>query len=132
MTVDEDIEITMDAASLGRPLTILEPVEKVMIGGETSRRISSGTKPEGSGKPHYSRLLVYEDRLVLAVGCCKPLSVINAEMDGVRISTKTTLVRHSEEKGGRLICEFDTRGKKLTVDLKRGESPRFQRLVFLL
>lgn len=132
MTPEEDIAIQRRETGLGEPLAVLEPVEKMMVGETPSG--SARTRPEGggSGKPHYTKLLVYEDRLVLAVGCCKPLTVLAAEIDGLPFFGKTILSEHSEEKGGKLLYAFEEKGGRLMIDLKRGESPRFQRIVFVI
>lgn len=128
----DDFTRLLDKAGLERPDTVLEPVEKTMMGGPSDTPASSKTRPTGArgGKPHYTRLLVYEDKLVLAVGCCKSLSIIAAYIDGQRIEGSPMVSCHSDESGGKLLYMFKTKGRRLIIDVKRGNGDRFQRLAF--
>ena len=133
MNAEQDITMLRKKAGIAEPLSVHDPVEKVMMGEAPVAR-TGRSRPEGSGsgKPHYSRLLVYGDKAVLAVGCCKPLTVLAAEIDGTPVQGTTILSEHSEEKGGKLLYEIKEKGNRLVVDLKRGESSRFQRVVFAI
>lgn len=132
MTPDEDIDLQRREAGIGEPLAMLEPAEKTMMGEAPPG--ASGSRPQGagSGKPHYTRLLLYEDMAVFAAGCCKPLTVLRAEMDGLPIEAEIILSRHSEESGGKLLYGINAKGNRLVIDLRRGDSARFQRLAFVI
>ncbi len=60
-----------------------------------------------------------------------PLKVIAASLGGNAVSGRVLFNSHSEECGGKLVYEFDGKGTEMIIDLKRGESTRAQRLIFL-
>lgn len=130
MSAEHDIAMLREKAGMGEPLTVLEPAEKVMMGEAPSGGPRSRPEGAGSGKPHYTRLMVYDDRTVLAVGCCKPLTVLQTCIDDRAVDGDIILSSHSEERGGKLLYELKPNGNRLVVDLRRGESARFQRLAF--
>ena len=59
-----------------------------------------------------------------------PLRVIAANLDGDTISGKVLFSTHSDNEGGKLVYEFKGKGSELTIDVKRGDSTRAQRIIF--
>ncbi|HHT9136765.1 MAG TPA: hypothetical protein ACFYEK_05900 [Candidatus Wunengus sp. YC60] len=120
------------------PKSIMGVTEKYMI--ETQPPNAATRSPESSNsdmrqkgirKPHYTRLLVFGQKLVFQAACCLPLKVIAASLGGNAVSGRVLFNSHSEECGGKLVYEFDGKGTEMIIDLKRGESTRAQRLIFL-
>ncbi len=91
------------------------------------------SKPAGMGglrKPHYTHLYVLDNKIVFQAACCLPLKVIAANLDGKTVSGKILYNTHSDSEGGKLIYEFQGAGSELTIDVRRGDSTRAQRLRF--
>lgn len=137
----EDARTILTLAALDNNLSpedIVEAREKYLIETqpEGTEKNSSDTlnigmrEKEGIRRPHYTRLLVFDESLVFQAACCLPLKVIAANLDGNPVSGRTLFHSHSAKEGGKLVYEFMGKGTELTVDLKRGESTRAQRLVF--
>ena len=119
------------------PKRIIEADEKYMIETQPAYTITSSSeslninmRTKGGRKPHYTRLLVFDNGLVFQGACCLPLKVIAASLDGNTVSGRILFNSHSEECGGKLVYEFPGKGAELIVDIKRGESTRAQRLIF--
>ena len=119
------------------PKSVMEATEKYMIETKPanaptspSESLNSDMRQKGIRKPHYTRLLVFDQKLVFQAACCLPLKVIAASLDGETVSGKVLFNSHSEECGGKLVYEFDAKGTEMIIDLKRGESTRDQRLIF--
>ncbi|MDR4505648.1 MAG: hypothetical protein MRK01_12815 [Candidatus Scalindua sp.] len=134
----KDAEATLRSAGLnvcsGK---VVEPAEKYLVEKITEAPVDSSSKnanlgmmQKGVRKPHYTRLLIFDGRLVLQVACCLPLKVVAASMDGTPVSGRILFSSHSEESGGKLVYEFQGKGTEMILDLKRGESVRAQRLIF--
>ncbi len=87
---------------------------------------------KGLRKPHYTRLLICQDKLVFQAACCLPLRVTAAGLDGNVVSGSVLFNSHSEEDGGKLIYEFPDKGTEMAIELKRGESKRAQHLIFAI
>lgn len=137
----EDAEIILRYAGLNGnliPKSIVEADEKYMIETQPanaptspSESLNSDMRQKGIRKPHYTRLLVFGQKLVFQAACCLPLKVIAASLGGNAVSGRVLFNSHSEECGGKLVYEFDAKGTEMIIDLKRGESTRAQRLIFL-
>ncbi len=84
----------------------------------------------GLRKPHYTRLFVLSDKMVFQAACCFPLRVIAANLDGNAVSGRALYNTHSENEGGKLVYEIQGNGSELTIDVRRGNSTRAQRLFF--
>ncbi|MBI2472226.1 MAG: hypothetical protein HYV59_13475 [Planctomycetes bacterium] len=119
------------------PKSIMEATEKYMIETQplnaptrSSESPNIEMRQRGIRKPHYTRLLVFSQKLVFQAACCLPLKVIAASLDGNAVSGMVLFNSHSEESGGKLVYEFDGKGTEMIIDLKRGESTRAQRLIF--
>jgi len=136
----EDAKIILRYAGLEGNLTpksIIEADEKYMIETQPANPATSSStssniemRQKGIRKPHYTRLLVFGQKLIFQAACCLPLKVIAARMDGEAVSGRVLFNSHSEECGGKLVYEFQGKGAEMIVDIKRGESTRAQRLVF--
>jgi hypothetical protein len=137
----EDARTILTLAGLDNNLSpedIVEAGEKYLIDTQPegtaknpSDTLSIGMREkEGIRKPHYTRLLVFDESLVFQAACCLSLKVIAASLDGSPVSGRILFHSHSEKEGGKLVYEFMGKGMELIVDLKRGESTRAQRLVF--
>lgn len=136
----EDAKIILRYAGLEENLTpksTIEADEKYMIETQPANTVTSLSassniemRQKGTRKPHYTRLLVFGQKLVFQAACCLPLKVIAASLDGETVSGKILFNSHSEECGGKLVYEFQGKGTELIMDIKRGESTRAQRLIF--
>ena len=136
----EDAKTILRYAGLEENLTpksIIEANEKYMIETQPANPATSSSassniemRQKGIRKPHYTRLLVFEQKLIFQAACCLPLKVIAASLDGETVSGKILFNSHSEECGGKLVYEFQGKGTEMIVDIKRGESTRAQRLIF--
>ena len=136
----EDAKIILRYAGLEGNLTpnsIIEANEKYLIETQPANTATSSSassniemRQKGIRKPHYTRLLVFGQKLVFQAACCLPLKVIAARLDGETVSGRVLFNSHSEECGGKLVYEFQGKGTEMIVDIKRGESTRAQRLVF--
>lgn len=119
------------------PKSIIEADEKYMIETQPANPATSSSassniemRQKGIRKPHYTRLLVFGQKLVFQAACCLPLKVIAASLDGETVSGKILFNSYAEECGGKLVYAFMGKGAELIVDIKRGESTRSQRLIF--
>jgi hypothetical protein len=126
-----------------RSYNVIEASDKYMV--ETppdstvtnlTRKSTGNTIKRGLQKPHYMRLLIFQDKLVFQAACCLPLRIFAASLDGNVVSGRVLFSNHSEEDGGKLAYEFTGtsigRGTEMIIDLKRGESSKAQRLFFTL
>jgi hypothetical protein len=137
----EDAETILGLVGLCADLSpgnIIDAREKYMIETQPDKEeISSlqipdiGMGQKGARRPHYARLLVFPHALVFQAACCLPLKVIAASLDGNPVPGRMLFNRHSEEHGGKLVYEFLGKGAEMVIDLKRGESSRAQRHIFL-
>ncbi|MBM4053938.1 MAG: hypothetical protein FJ264_04525 [Planctomycetes bacterium] len=93
---------------------------------------SSNNRSADLRMPHYTHLIKLNDRFIFQAACCLPLKVVAASLDGNSVSGKTLFTTHSTSGGGKLVYEFLGTGKELVVDVKRGDSAKAQRLIFLL
>lgn len=87
-------------------------------------------KQRGIRRPHYTRLLVFDNALVFQAACCLPLKIIAASLNGNPVCGRILYNRYSEECGGKLVYEFQGSGAEMIIDLMRGKSTRAQRHVF--
>lgn len=87
-------------------------------------------RQRGVRRPHYTRLLVFDDALVFQSACCLPLKIVAASLDGSPVCGRILYNSYSEEGGGKLVYEFQGRGTEMIIDLMRGESTRAQRHIF--
>jgi len=126
-----------------RSYNVIETSDKYMV--ETppdsavtnlTRKSTANTIKRGLQKPHYMRLLIFQDKLVFQAACCLPLRIFAASLDGNVVSGRVLFSNHSEEDGGKLAYEFTGtstgRGTEMIIDLKRGESSKAQRLFFTI
>ena len=131
---NKDAEKVMSLVEMdGRvsPDDMVEPDEKYMtetMPGKTSKSVSLGVG--GMRKPHYTRLLALDNKMVFQAACCLPLRVIAANLDGDTVSGRVLYSAHSDEEGGKLVYEFQGEGSELIIDIKRGDSSKAQRLIF--
>lgn len=136
----EDAEVILKCAGLNgnlSPRDIIDAGEKYMIETQPNNEAASssqtpdiGMRQKGVRRPHYTRLLAFDNRLVFQAACCLPLKVIAASLDGAPVSGRILFSSHSEEGGGKLVYEFLGSGIEMVIDLKRGESTRAQRHIF--
>lgn len=117
---------------------ILSPEEKYIIENRFNIRKANSAemagiemRNKGMRKPHYTRLLIFEKNLIFQAACCLPLKLIAAGIDGNIVYGRTLYTIHSDENGGKLVYEFMGKGAEVIIDLKRGESTKLQRLIFL-
>ncbi len=96
--------------------------------GNTSKSASLGVG--GMRKPHYTHLYALDKKMLFQAGCCLPLRVIAANLDGETVSGRVLYSTHSDEEGGKLVYEFQGEGSELIIDVKRGDSTKAQRLIF--
>ncbi len=136
-SIKQDLEDAVEIITnidLGEPVKQedrIEADEKYLIDtmpGENSKPASMGKG--GSRKPHYTRLYAFGNNMVFQAACCMPLRVIAANLDGAAVSGKVLYSTHSDEKGGKLIYEFQGKGSELIIDVRRGDSTRAQRIIF--
>ncbi len=130
----EDAEMIITHIDFGKPVKSedrIEANEKYLIDtmpGKTSKPASMGKG--GLRKPHYTRLYALDNKMIFQAACCLPLRVIAANLDGDTVSGKILYSTHSDNEGGKLIYEFQGKGSELTIDVKRGDSTRAQRIIF--
>ncbi|MGQ3686392.1 MAG: hypothetical protein ACUBOA_15510 [Candidatus Loosdrechtia sp.] len=91
---------------------------------------SMNLRQKGIRKPHYTRLLLFSDKLIFYSACCLPLQIIAASLDGKTVSGRILFTSHSEQEGGKLVYEFIGKGSEIMLDLRRGKSTKAQRIVF--
>jgi hypothetical protein len=118
---------------------IIEASEKYMIETRpnntvtpSSEKMTIGMRQKGNRRSHYTRILVFDNKLIFQSACCLPLKITAASLDGNDVSGRILYNSHSEKSGGKLVYEFMGKGKKIIVDLRRGESSRVQRLFFAI
>lgn len=115
---------------------VFDAKEKYMVetqpvnGTRSSETSNAAMRQKGVRKPHYTRILVFENCFIFQAACCLPLKIIAASLDGNPVLGKTLYGSHSEQGGGKLVYEFIGRGNEIIIDLKRGDSTRAQRLIF--
>ncbi|MFQ5965074.1 MAG: hypothetical protein ACE5KZ_12425 [Candidatus Scalinduaceae bacterium] len=136
----EDAETILKLAGLNINLdseNIIEAGEKYMIETQTnnttvrpSEKTTIGIMQKANRRPHYTRLLVFDNSLIFQAACCLPLKIVAASLDGNNVSGRVLFNSHSESGGGKLVYEFMEKGTRMVVDLRRGESTRAQRLIF--
>jgi len=131
---NDDAEKIINSVDLGgsvKPVDILEADEKYLI--DTNPEEPSKATSMGKGglrKPHYTRLFVLGNKMVFQAACCFPLRVIAASLDSKTVSGRVLYKTHSEDGGGKLVYEIEGNGSELTIDVRRGNSTRAQRLHF--
>ncbi len=136
----EDAETILKSAGLNlnlRSENIFEASEKYMIETQTNNKVTNPSKDKtvsmrqkGGLKPHYTRLLIFDNRLVFQAACCLPLKIMAASLDGDTVSGRVVFSSHSEKSGGKLVYELLEKGTEIIIDLRRGESTKAQRLIF--
>jgi hypothetical protein len=131
---NDDAEKIINSVDLGepvKPVDKLEADEKCLI--DTNPEEPSKAASMGKGglrKPHYTRLFVLGNKMVFQAACCFPLRVIAANLDGNTVSGRVLYKTHSEDGGGKLVYEIQGNGSELTIDVRRGDSTRAQRILF--
>ena len=119
---------------LGEPVKLVDKIEadeKYLI--DTNPEGPSKAASMGKGglrKPHYTRLFALDNKMVFQAACCFPLRVIAASLDGNTVSGRVLYKTHSENEGGKLVYEIQGHGSELTIDVRRGDSTRAQRILF--
>ncbi len=116
---------------------IIKPREMYMVETQPNDSVthrskggSIGMMQKGTRKPHYTRLLTFENRFVFQAAFCLPLKIIAASFDGNAVTGRVLFCRHSKKDGGKLAYEFQGKGTEMIIDLGRGEGTRAQRLIF--
>ncbi len=131
---NDDAEKIMNYVDLGgpvNPVDKLEAEEKFLIDTNPEGPSKAASKMKGGlRKPHYTRLFVLDNKMVFQAACCFPLKVIAASLDSKTVSGRILYNTHSENEGGKLVYEIQGNGSKLTIDVRRGDSTRAQRLFF--
>lgn len=136
---DAETVLKLAGLDVNSATKIVDVGEKYMIETQTDNTTNNSSKSintaigigkEGLRKPHYTRLLVFDKKMVFQAACCLPLKVIAASLDGNTVSGKALFNNHSEKDGGKLAYELLGTGPELIIDVKRGERPRVQRLIF--
>ncbi len=131
---NDDAEKIINYVDLEEPVRLvdkLEADEKYLI--DTNPEGPSKAASMGKGglrKPHYTRLFVLDNKMVFQAACCFPLRVIAASLDCKMVSGRVLYNTHSETEGGKLVYEIQGKGAELTIDVRRGDSTRAQRLFF--
>ncbi len=128
-----------------RSYNVIETSDKYMVETRpdsavtnSTRKSTADTIKKGLQKPHYMRLLIFQDKLVFQAACCLPLRIFAASLDGNVVSGRVLFSNHSEEDGGKLAYEFigtstgTGTGTEMIIDLKRGKSSKAQRLFFTI
>ncbi len=129
---NEDAEKILTHVDLGQHVKSedrIDASEKYLVDTMSGK----SSKPAGMGglrKPHYTHLYVLDNKMVFQAACCLPLKVVAADLDGKTVSGKILYNTHSDSEGGKLIYEFQGAGSELTIDVRRGDSTRAQRLKF--
>lgn len=136
----KDAEAVLTDAALNISLTsknVVQSAEKYMVdtqpdksNSDAASKRDASLRKRGGRKPHYSRILVFGNKLIFQAACCLPLKIIAATLDGEAVCGRALLDRHTEEAGGKLVYEFQRRGTEMALDLKRGASTRAQRIIF--
>jgi hypothetical protein len=136
----EDAVTVLTFAGLDGSLSskrIIDADEKYMIETQSANTATTHAaslnidmRQKSVQKPHYTRLLVFDSRLVFQAACCLPLKVIAASLDGEIAYGRILFNSYAEECGGKLVYEFMEKGAELFVDIKRGESTKAQRIIF--
>ncbi len=98
----------------------------------SSEKMIIGMSQKGNQRSHYTRILVFDNKLVFQSACCLPLKVIAASLGGDIVSGRVLYKSHSEKCGGKLVYEFQGKGKEIIIDLRRGKSTKVQRLIFAI
>jgi hypothetical protein len=75
--------------------------------------------------------LIFEKNLIFRAACCLPFKLIAAGINDNIVYGRTLYTIRSDENGGKLVYEFMGKGAEVIIDLKRGESTKLQRLIFL-
>ncbi|MFQ5713388.1 MAG: hypothetical protein ACE5GU_05100 [Candidatus Scalinduaceae bacterium] len=137
----EDAETVLKHAGLNINLAseIIEASEKYVIETQPNNTVTSssekmtiGMSLKGNQRSHYTRILVFDNKLVFQAACCLPLKVIAASLDSDTVAGRALYNSHSEKCGGKLVYEFMGKGKEIILDLRRGESIKVQRLIFAI
>jgi hypothetical protein len=137
----EDAETVLKHAGLNINLAseIIEASEKYMTETQPNNTVTSssekmiiGMSQKGNQRSHYTRILVFDNKLVFQSACCLPLKVIAASLGGDIVSGRVLYKSHSEKCGGKLVYEFQGKGKEIIIDLRRGKSTKVQRLIFAI
>ncbi len=137
----EDVETVLKHAGLNINLAseIIEASEKYMTETQPNNTVTSssekmiiGMSQKGNQRSHYTRILVFDNKLVFQSACCLPLKVIAASLGGDIVSGRVLYKSHSEKCGGKLVYEFQGKGKEIIIDLRRGKSTKVQRLIFAI
>ncbi len=137
----EDAETVLIHAGLNINLAseIIEASEKYMIETQPNNTVTSssekmtiGMSQKGNQRSHYTRILVFDNKLIFQSACCLPLEVIAASLGGDIVSGRVLYNSHSGKGGGKLVYEFLGKGKEIIIDLRRGESTKVQRLIFAI
>lgn len=139
---NEDAEKIIGLVGLGLKASSdnkIEAREKYMIETRpdeakvhSSKKSGTGISKEGLRKPHYTCLYAFDNKLIFQAACCLPLTVIAASLDNDIVSGRILYNTHSEKEGGKLVYEFQGEGSELIIDVKRGNSTRAQRLIFVI
>ncbi len=131
---NDDAEKIMNHVDLGEPVSPVdkrEAEEKFLIDTNPGGPSKAASKMKGGlRKPHYTRLFVLGNKMVFQAACCFPLRVIAANLDGNTVSGRVLYSTHSENEGGKLVYEIQGNGSALTLDVRRGDSTRAQRILF--
>jgi hypothetical protein len=116
---------------------IINAEEKYMVETQPDNEAVHSTQTQdlsmrqrGVRRPHYTRLLVFDNAFVFQAACCLPLKIVAASLDGNPVYGRIVYNNYSEEGGGKLVYEFQGSGAEMIIDLMRGESTRAQRHIF--
>ena len=125
-----DVNSSTKIVDVGEKYMIEAQADNTTNNSSNNTNISFSVGQEGLRKPHYTRLLVFDKKMVFQAACCLPLKIIAASLDGNTVSGRTLFSNHSEKDGGKLAYELLGTGPELIIDVKRGGRPRVQRLIF--
>lgn len=137
-TKDAETILKFAGLDVNLPLKdIINAEEKYMIETQPDNEAVHSTQTKdismrqrGVRRPHYTRLLIFDNTLVFQAACCLPLKIFAASLDGNPVCGRILYNSYSEEGGGKLVYEFLGRGTEMIIDLMRGESARAQRHIF--